>query len=154
MVNREFIINSRKYRVSIAEDLPLLWLLRDHLGLMGTKFGCGQGICGACNVLVDGLAVRSCMVAAVAVADSDIVTIEGLSDNLSKTVMNAWLAEQVTQCGYCQPGQIIAAVSLLRSNSDPSDIEIVEAMDSVLCRCGTYTRILKAIKKSIKKING
>jgi isoquinoline 1-oxidoreductase beta subunit len=139
------IINGAPYELDIARDTPLLWVLRDTLGLKGTKFGCGVGICGICTVLVDGEPLRSCVVPAGEVADRDITTIEGLAQR-GHPVLSAWIREQVPQCGYCQPGQILAAVALLREHPDPDDAEIDAAMAGVLCRCCTYQRIRRAIR--------
>jgi aerobic-type carbon monoxide dehydrogenase small subunit (CoxS/CutS family) len=141
-------INGEKYTVDVDPSTPLLWVLRDNLGLTGTKFSCGQGLCGACTVHVDGEAVRSCSVTVSAVADKAITTIEGLSPDGNHPVQQAWLAEKVVQCGYCQPGQIMTAAALLAKNPAPSDEDIDAAMSSVLCRCGTYQRIRRAIHRA------
>jgi aerobic-type carbon monoxide dehydrogenase small subunit (CoxS/CutS family) len=124
---------------------PLLWALREGLGLTGTKFGCGAALCGACTVHVDGHAVRSCVTPVAAVADKTVTTIEGLSPDRSHPVQRAWLEIQVPQCGYCQPGQMMSAAALLAVNANPSDADIDDAMAGNLCRCGTYARIRKAI---------
>ncbi len=131
-------------------DEPLLFVLREHLGLVGTKFGCGVGICGACTVIIDGIAQRSCITATEDVTASEIRTIEGLADNNGNLhpVQQAWLDEAVPQCGYCQAGQIMAAAALLATNPQPSDQDIDDAMSDNLCRCGTYQRIRKAIKRA------
>ena len=137
--------------VSIDEidpQMPLLWMLRETLRLTGTKYGCGMGQCGACTVLLDGAAVRSCSIPVAAIAGKSITTIEGLSRDCSHPVQQAWIAEQVAQCGYCQSGQILSAVALLARNSDPSDDEIDAAMAGNLCRCGTYLRIRRAIHRA------
>jgi isoquinoline 1-oxidoreductase alpha subunit len=128
--------------------MPLLWVLRDVLGLTGTKYSCGIGVCGCCTVLIDGDAEQSCRIPVSEVRGREITTIEGLSVDGSHPIQQAWIAEQVAQCGYCQPGQIMAAVALLRRNPHPSPDEIRQAMDRVLCRCGTYPRILKAIQRA------
>lgn len=139
-------VNGRAHAVDIADDTPLLWALRDALGLVGTKFGCGKGICGSCTVHLNGAAVRSCQVPARAASGSKIVTIEGLADGAKLTaVQQAWIDHDVPQCGYCQAGQIMSATALLASNPKPSDADIDAAMSGNLCRCATYTRIRKAI---------
>jgi isoquinoline 1-oxidoreductase alpha subunit len=148
-------INGRPVTTTVANDTPLLWLLRDQLELTGTKFGCGSGICGACTVLVNDEAIRACSVTVASLADAQIVTIEGLAgegrvqqpDSLAEQVIAAWIAEQVPQCGYCAPGLIIATVALLRRTPHPSDDDIDAAITN-LCRCGTYPRIRKAIHRA------
>ncbi len=141
-------INDREFEVEVAPDTPLLWVLRDNLNLTGTKYGCGIGQCGACTVLMNGHAVRSCTTTATQAEGYEIVTIEGLSEDASHPVQQAWIAEDVPQCGYCQSGQILAAVSLLGSTSNPTDEEIDAAMTNI-CRCGTYANIRRAIRKVI-----
>ena len=141
-------VNGQIYQVDVAENTPLLWVLRDSLGLTGTKFGCGIGQCGSCTVLIEGEPRRSCITQVSTVGDKAITTIEGLSPDGSHPVQKAWLEEHVTQCGYCQPGQILNAAALLEKNPNPSDAEIDEAMRDVLCRCGTYQRIRKAIHRA------
>jgi aerobic-type carbon monoxide dehydrogenase small subunit (CoxS/CutS family) len=141
-------VNGSIYEVEAVEDTPLLWVLRDNLSLTGTKYSCGMGLCGSCTVLVDGEPTRSCVLPVSEVGDQDITTIEGLSPDGSHPVQKAWLESHVTQCGYCQPGQIMNAVALLEKNSQPSDEDIDNAMKSVLCRCGTYQRIRKAIHRA------
>jgi isoquinoline 1-oxidoreductase alpha subunit len=136
-------INGEKKQVSAAPDTPLLWVLRDELKMTGTKFGCGEGLCGACTVDIGGQPTRSCVTSIEEVGKKKIVTIEGLPEN--HPVKRAWLKEEVSQCGYCQPGQIMTATALLRNTPKPNDAEIDEAMDGNLCRCGTYPRIRKAI---------
>jgi isoquinoline 1-oxidoreductase alpha subunit len=143
-----FSINGKKARVDAEADTPLLWVVRDHLKLTGTKFGCGAGLCGACTVHVDGKAVRSCQTAVSDVAGKKVTTIEGLSRNGSHPLQKAWVEEQVPQCGYCQSGQIMQAASLLKEHPKPTREQIVEAMDGNLCRCGTYHRIIAAIEKA------
>jgi isoquinoline 1-oxidoreductase alpha subunit len=141
-------INGRTVEVDAAPDTPLLWVLRDTLGLTGTKFGCGQGLCGACTVHVAGAPVRACQTPLSAVGDYAVTTIEGLSDDRSHAVQRAWLEIDVPQCGYCQSGQIMSAVALLANNSAPSDADIDAAMAGNICRCGTYTRIRTAIHRA------
>ncbi len=143
-----FTINGKKARVDAEPDTPLLWVVRDHLKLTGTKFGCGAGLCGACTVHVDGKAVRSCQTAVSHVAGKKVTTIEGLSHNATHPLQKAWVEEQVPQCGYCQSGQIMQAASLLKEHPKPTREQIVEAMDGNLCRCGTYHRIIAAIQKA------
>jgi len=140
----ELEINGRRYEYEGDPEQPLLWVLRDAIGLTGTKYGCGIGQCGACTVHVDGLARRSCMTPVHKVAGRAVTTIEGLSEDGSHPVQRAWLDEEVVQCGYCQTGQIMAAVSLLRTTPSPTDAQIDE-MHTNLCRCGTYYRVRRAI---------
>ena len=137
-------INGKDVTVDVAPDTPLLWVLRDALGMTGTKFGCGIGQCGSCTVHVDGEALRSCLEAVSGLAGKSITTIEGLADDGSHPVQKAWIAEQVPQCGYCQSGQIMTAAALLAKKPNPTDADIDEAMTN-LCRCGTYQRIRRAI---------
>lgn len=139
------IVNDSQQTVDVDEDTPLLWVLRDVLGLTGTKFGCGIGECGACTVHVDGNAIRSCRTTVKEAAGKKITTIEGLSKDGSHPIQKAWVAEQVSQCGYCQPGQIMSAAALLSRKTKPTDDDINEAMSGNLCRCGTYPRIRRAI---------
>ncbi|MGE5140130.1 MAG: (2Fe-2S)-binding protein [Rudaea sp.] len=141
-------VNGQEQQVEAEPDTPLLWVLRDSLGLTGTKYSCGEGACGACTVHLDGAAARSCVTPVSAAASKEITTIEGLSTGGSHPVQQAWIAESVSECGYCQPGQIMAAAALLTENSNPSDAEIEAALGSTLCRCGTYGRIRKAIKRA------
>lgn len=143
-------INGSERQVEVAEDTPLLWVLRDHLNLPGTKFGCGIAQCGACTVHLDGNAIHSCTLPVSAVGDNEITTIEGLSENGDHPVQKAWLEHDVAQCGYCQTGQIMRAASLLNQNPNPSDEEIDSAMNGNICRCGTYLRIKRAIKTAAK----
>lgn len=143
-------INGEERQVDVAEDTPILWVLRDHLNLPGTKFGCGIAQCGACTVHLNGNAVRSCTLPVSAIGDAEITTIEGLSENGDHPVQKAWLEHDVPQCGYCQAGQIMSAAALLSSNPNPSDVEIDSAMNGNLCRCGTYLRIKRAIKTAAK----
>ena len=146
MVN--LFINGKQQEVDVAAGTPLLWVLRDHVGLTGTKYGCGIAACGACTVLVDGQPVRSCITSAASVSGKRITTIEGLSAEHRHPVQRAWIAEDVPQCGYCQSGQILSAAALLSNKPKPTDQDIDEAMSGVLCRCGTYVRIRRAIKKA------
>jgi isoquinoline 1-oxidoreductase alpha subunit len=141
-------VNRRVLDVDASPDTPLLWVLRDHLGMTGTKFGCGMGLCGACTVHIDGAATRSCVLPLGAVAGRSITTIEGLSADRSHAVQKAWLEIDVPQCGYCQSGQIMSAVALLKANPKPSDADIDAAMSGNICRCGTYRRIRKAIHRA------
>ena len=140
-----FILNGKQTTVDVPSDMPLLWALRDVVGLTGTKYGCGIGACGACTVHLDGTAVRSCQLPVSAIEGKKITTIEGLSTDGSHPVQKAWIDVQVPQCGYCQSGQIMSAAALLASNSKPSDADIDGAMAGNICRCGTYQRIRKAI---------
>lgn len=142
----ELTINGKKFQIDLEPDSNLLWVIREHLKLVGTKYGCGEGVCGACTIIVDGEASRSCQLALGDVQGKSITTIEGIPSN--HPIKVAWISEQVPQCGYCQPGQIMEAVALLARIPNPSHKEIVAAMDDILCRCGTYPRILKAIKKA------
>jgi isoquinoline 1-oxidoreductase subunit alpha len=139
-------VNGRQHQINIAPETPLLWVLRDELGLTGTKFGCGVAQCGCCTVHVDGNAMRSCVLPVSAVVGKQIKTIESLSTDNSHPVQKAWIAEQVPQCGYCQSGQIMAATALLAKVKRPTDVEIDEAMTNI-CRCGTYDRIRRAIHR-------
>lgn len=141
-------VNGTSQRVDVSPDTPLLWVLRDHLGLTGTKYGCGMALCGACTVHVDGQAVRSCVMPISAAAGKSVLTIEGLSSDGSHPLQQAWIAEEVPQCGYCQSGQIMAAAVLLRENPRPSDADIDDAMSGNICRCGTYQRIRRAIHRA------
>jgi isoquinoline 1-oxidoreductase alpha subunit len=145
-------INGQAYTVEAEAQMPLLWVLRDLLGLTGTKFSCGMGLCGSCTVLIDGEAARSCVTLVEGAAGKTITTIEGLSPDVSHTLQKAWLEEHVTQCGYCQPGQIMSAAALLQKNPTPSDAEIDAALGNVLCRCGTYQRIRKAIHRAAGEV--
>jgi isoquinoline 1-oxidoreductase alpha subunit len=148
----ELSINGATVQVTATDDTPLLWVLRDHLGMTGTKFGCGMALCGACTVHMDGQAIRAC-ITPVSAATGKIVTIEGLSaSRTGKTLQDAWLAVNVPQCGYCQAGQIMSAAALLQNNPRPSDADIDTAMQGNLCRCGTYPRIRAAIKLGAAKL--
>ncbi|MEO2128274.1 MAG: (2Fe-2S)-binding protein [Christiangramia sp.] len=143
-------INGKSHTVEVDPDTPLLWVLRDHLKLVGTKYGCGIAQCGACTVHYNGSAVRSCQLPISSVAESEITTIEGLSENGDHPVQKAWLEIDVPQCGYCQAGQIMSAAALLQRNPNPSDTDIETAMNGNICRCGTYTRIKAAIKTAAR----
>ena len=146
----EFVLNGQPVALDIEADTPLLWALRDGLQKTGTKFGCGQGLCGACTVLVNGSPTRSCVLPVASIAGQQVTTIEGLGGE--HVVQRAWLDENVSQCGYCQPGQIMTAVGLLAQNPDPTDEDILNAMTGNICRCGTYPRIVKAIKVAAKTL--
>ena len=139
-------INKKDYKLDVDPSTPMLWILRDHLNLVGTKFGCGIAQCGACTIHVNGEAVRSCITFVSEVGNKEITTIEGLSENGDHPLQQAWIEHDVPQCGYCQSGQIMTAAALLKNNPHPTDQEIEEAMNGNICRCGTYTRIKKAIK--------
>ncbi|MEX2230639.1 MAG: (2Fe-2S)-binding protein [Cyclobacteriaceae bacterium] len=143
-------VNGQTKEIDVDPRMPLLWAIRDFVGLTGTKFGCGIAQCGACTVHLDGVPVRSCVIPSSSASGKEITTIEGLSKNNDHAVQLAWIAEQVPQCGYCQSGQIMSAAALLKQNPNPSDEDIDAAMSNVLCRCGTYPRIRKAIKQASK----
>jgi len=143
-------VNGKQHAVDVAPEMPLLWVLRDTLGLTGTKFGCGESLCGACTVLLDEAAVRSCKLPVSEAVGRRITTIEGLAEKGDHPVLKAWVEDDVPQCGYCQPGQIVEAVALLAKHPDPTDDQIDSAMDGVLCRCGTYSRIRRAIHRAAK----
>jgi len=138
-------VNGKQYDVDVSPDTPLLWVIRDAIGLTGTKFGCGLQQCGACTVHLDGVAVRSCGTPVSSVGTKKVTTIEGLSPSSSHSLQVAWIAEQVPQCGYCQPGQVMSACALLGKNKSPTDEQIDAAMAGNICRCGTYPRIEEAI---------
>lgn len=143
-------INGKSHQVDLDSNTPILWVLRDHLDLVGTKFGCGIAQCGACTIHLDGAAIRSCQLPVSAAEGAEITTIEGISENGDHPVQKAWIAHDVPQCGYCQAGQIMSAVALLKDNPTPSDADIDNAMNGNICRCGTYTRIKAAIKTAAK----
>ena len=145
-------INGSEHEVDAAPDTPLLWVLRDHVGLTGTKYGCGMALCGACTVHLDGVSTRSCITPLSAVAGRKITTIEGLSADASHPVQQAWIEADVAQCGYCQSGQIMGAAALLAQTPDPTDEQIVAAMDGHLCRCGTYSQVREAVRLASRKL--
>ncbi len=145
-----FTINGKAASVEAEPDTPLLWVVREHLKLTGTKFGCGAGLCGACTVHVDGKPIRSCQMSVSQVAGRQITTIEGLSANGDHPLQQAWVAEQVPQCGYCQSGQIMQAAALLKDNPKPTREQIVAHMDGNICRCGTYSQIVAAIESAAR----
>jgi len=146
-----FTLNGKQQNVEVGPNTPLLWVLREHLKLTGTKFGCGIAACGACTVHIDGEAVRSCAMPISLVAGKSVTTIEGLSADASHPLQKAWIAEQVPQCGYCQSGQIMQAATLLASNKRPTREDIVAHMDGNICRCGTYLRIISAIERAAQE---
>ncbi len=151
-MGNDLTINGIVHRVDVDDEMPLLWVLRDELGMTGTKYGCGIGVCGACAVLVNGLAIRSCAVRAADVR-GEVTTIEGLgTPEALHVVQDAWIEHQVAQCGYCQSGQIVAAVALLARNPSPTDAEIDVAMSANLCRCGTYERIRAAVRTAARRL--
>jgi isoquinoline 1-oxidoreductase alpha subunit len=149
------LINGKRQNVDLPGDTPLLWTLRDELGLTGTKFGCGMALCGACTVHLDGQAVRACITPLAAAANKKVVTIEGVgTDAVGRALQAAWVDVGVPQCGYCQPGQIMSAAALLRRKAKPTDTEIDDAMSGNICRCGTYSRIRAAIKQAAAQQGG
>ena len=148
----ELEVNGKKYQADVEPDASLLWVLRERLKLTGTKYVCGEGVCGSCTILVDGEAARSCQMTAADVEGKTVTTIEGIPED--HPVKKAWIAEQVPQCGYCQPGQVLVAAELLSKDPNPSDEAVEEAMDGVLCRCGTYPRIKRAIRLAVKEGGG
>jgi len=143
-------INGKTYNVDVDSDTPILWVLRDTLGLVGTKYGCGIAQCGACTIHLDGSAARSCSIPVSMIEGKKITTIEGLSEDGSHPVQQAWVEHDVPQCGYCQAGQIMSASALIKNNKNPSDEDIKQAMSGNICRCGTYLRIRKAVKTAAK----
>ena len=151
MANITLTVNNKKHTIDIDPETPLLWVLRDSLGLTGTKFGCGMALCGACTVHIDNEAARSCVTSVEETVGKSVVTIEGLSSNRDHPLQKAWIAEEVPQCGYCQSGQIMTAVALLHQKSLPTDEDISAAFSNVLCRCGTYNRIRRAIHSAVKE---
>ncbi|MBP6815180.1 MAG: (2Fe-2S)-binding protein [Pseudomonadales bacterium] len=150
----QLTINGREHRVDAAPDTPLLWILRDHLDMPGTKFGCGVALCGACTVHIDGKPARACVTSAADAAGKTITTIEGLDGKVAQAVQQAWEALDVPQCGYCQSGQIMSATALLANNPKPDDAQITAAMDGNICRCGTYSRIRQAIRDAATALEG
>lgn len=144
-------VNGKKQQVDVDPATPMLWVLRDHLNLVGTKYGCGIAACGACTIHLEGIAVRSCQLPVSQVGSQSITTIEGLSENADHPVQKAWLEHDVAQCGYCQAGQIMTAAAFLKANPAPGDDDIEAVMNGNICRCGTYTRIKAAIKTAAKK---
>jgi aerobic-type carbon monoxide dehydrogenase small subunit (CoxS/CutS family) len=150
MASITIIVNDKEHTMDVSPDMPLLWVLRDVLGLTGTKYGCGIGQCGTCTVHLDGTASQACTVPVSEVSDRKITTIEGLSPDSSHLLQRAWIAENVIQCGYCQPGQIMAAAALLAENPNPTDTDIDVAMSGNLCRCGTYQRVRRAIHYAVE----
>jgi isoquinoline 1-oxidoreductase subunit alpha len=143
-------VNGKRHDVDVSPDMPLLWVIRDTIGLTGTKFGCGLSQCGACTVHLDGEPIRSCSTQVSRAADKKVTTIEGLSPTTSHALQLAWIAEQVPQCGYCQSGQLMSAAALLAKNPNPSDTDIDTAMSGNICRCGTYQRIRRAIHRAAR----
>ncbi len=146
MATYNLTVNGKKQQVDVDPATPVLWVLREHLNLVGTKYGCGISQCGSCTIHLEGVAVRSCQLPVSSIGNQEITTIEGLSEKGDHPVQQAWLETDVYQCGYCQAGQIMTAAAFLKNNPNPSDEEIESAMQGNLCRCGTYTRIKKAIK--------
>jgi isoquinoline 1-oxidoreductase subunit alpha len=147
----ELMVNGKKHSVDVTSEMPLLWVLRDVIGLTGAKYGCGMALCGACTVHLDGEAVRACVLPVSAAVGKNVLTIEGLSPNGTHPLQKAWVAEQVPQCGYCQPGMVMAAAALLKKKPTPTDADI-DAEITNICRCGTYTRIRKAIHAAAKNV--
>jgi isoquinoline 1-oxidoreductase alpha subunit len=147
----ELMVNGKRHSVDVNPEMPLLWVLRDSIGLTGAKYGCGMALCGACTVHLDGEAVRACVLPVSAAVGKKVLTIEGLSPNGTHPVQKAWVAEQVPQCGYCQPGMVMAAAALLKKKPTPTDADI-DAEITNICRCGTYTRIRKAIHAAAKNV--
>jgi len=148
----KFKVNGKRVSVTADPETPLLWGIREHLQLTGTKYGCGAGLCGSCTVHVDGKAVKSCQTALGDVAGATVTTIEGLAPDASHPLQKAWIEEQVPQCGYCQSGQIMKAAELLQQNPQPTRDQIVAHMNGVICRCGTYTRIISAIQRAAGEV--
>lgn len=152
MARLQILVNGQTRAVEVEPDAPLLWVLRDQLGLTGTKYGCGEGVCGACTVLLNGKAVRSCQLAVGEVGNAAVTTLEGLSKEGSHPLQKAWLEEDVAQCGFCQPGMLMAAAGLMKETPRPTDAQISEAMAGMICRCGTYARIRKAIHRAAGEV--
>jgi isoquinoline 1-oxidoreductase alpha subunit len=147
-------VNGERHKVDAAPDTPLLWVLRDHLGMNAVRYGCGQGLCGACSILIDGAPARACQIPVAEINGRRVVTLAGLDDAVSAHLRAAWIELDVPQCGYCQSGQLIGANALLRANPRPSDSDIDTAMSGNLCRCGTYQRIRAAIHLAAKRLRG
>lgn len=147
------LVNNRRHQIEVDPETPLLWVLRDHLGLTEAKYACGIGECGACTVHMDGEAVQSCTVTAKAAEGRSVTTLQGLTGPLGQTLKNAWIEEDVAQCGYCQPGQIMTAAALLHHNPHPTNADIDDAMSGTLCRCGTYREIKKAIHRAAGELD-
>ncbi len=145
-------VNGHDHAVDLPPDMPLLWTIRDVLGLTGTKFGCGMALCGACTVHLDGQPIRSCSTPVSAADGREVMTVEGLSPDVSHPVQRAWIAEQVPQCGYCHSGQLMAAAALVADTPNPSDADIDRAMSGIICRCGTYDRIRRAIHRAAQEV--
>jgi len=140
-------VNGKNYEIDVAPEMPILWALRDIIGLTGTKYGCGTGICGSCSILLNGSSIRSCITPVSLAIGKEITTIEGVED-INKNLLDAWREFNVPQCGYCQPGQLVSALALLNEKPNPTDVDIDTAMSGNICRCGTYTRIRKAIHRA------
>jgi len=153
MATYTLTVNAKQHIVNVQPGTPLLWVLRDAIGLTGTKFGCGEGLCGCCTVIIDGEATKSCVTTVEKVLNQKITTIEGLSADRSHPVQRALIAEEVPQCGYCQPGHIMTAAALLAQNHNPTDADIDAVMSDVLCRCGTHQRVRRAIHRAAKEVN-
>ena len=153
MATYKLTVNSKPHTVDVQPGTPLLWVLRDTIGLTGTKFGCGEGLCGCCTVIIDGDATKSCITSVETVINKRITTIDGLAADQSRPIQRAWIAEEVPQCGYCQSGQIMTAATLLAQNHNPTDADIDAAMTGHLCRCGTYQRIRRAIHRAAREVN-
>jgi aerobic-type carbon monoxide dehydrogenase small subunit (CoxS/CutS family) len=151
MASFQLEVNGEDHSVDVDPETPLLWVLRDVLNLTGTKYGCGQGLCGNCTVLIDGSPARSCLTAVSQAAGKSVTTIEGLSPDRSHALQKAWIAEEASQCGYCSPGQIMVAAGLLQDHPNPTDADIDEAMSMMICRCGSYQRIRQAIKRAAQE---
>ena len=145
-------VNGKQIELDVASDTPLLWALRDHAGLTGSKYGCGMGLCGACTVLLNGSPIRSCSMPVSAIGSGKVTTIEGLDDKVSKTLQSTWQKLDVSQCGYCQSGQLVSATALLRKKKNPSDADIDAALAGNLCRCATYVRIRAAVKEAARAL--
>ena len=150
----DFSLNGKKQTVTVDGEMPLLWVIRDTIGLTGTKFGCGQALCGACTVMINGVATRSCQTQIRDVTGAEVITIEGVSGKVAEAVQKAWVNLDVPQCGYCHSGQIVSAVALLNDNKKPSDADIDAAMSGNLCRCSTYPRIRAAIHQASTTLEG